>query len=153
YIAHPMEGAFAGFIERQNDPAYRKVEFGASQRYWTSTMRSLAFSSAYSVAWSFGPYGEAAIGNVGLHASPGLVDVAGTQAMGYAWMVGEDAVDRYLIKRIERRFSSPGVRLITRSMLNPMRSYANLLRFKLPWTRDTRPGVFVRDTVEIYNAD
>src|SRR5215471_4851054 len=26
YIAHPMEGGMAGFIERQNDPKYRNVE-------------------------------------------------------------------------------------------------------------------------------
>ena len=83
YIAHPMEGSFAGFVERQNDPRYKSVEFGSSQRYWTSVMRSLAFSTAYSVAWSFGPYGEASLGNVDLHAPPGLVDLVGTSTMGH----------------------------------------------------------------------
>src|SRR5579875_3024951 len=32
YALHPMEGAFAGFVERQNDPKYRDVEFGKSER-------------------------------------------------------------------------------------------------------------------------
>jgi len=100
YIAHPMEGSFAGFVERQNDPRYKSVEFGSSQRYWTSVMRSLAFSTAYSVAWSFGPYGEASLGNVDLHAPPGLVDLVGTSTMGLAWMIAEDMADRYVIKRI-----------------------------------------------------
>ena len=145
YIAHPMEGSFAGFVERQNDPRYKSVEFGSSQRYWTSVMRSLAFSTAYSIAWSFGPYGEASLGNVDLHAPPGLVDLVGTSTMGLAWMIGEDMADRYLIKRIENRYHNKAVRALARSMLNPTRSYANLLRFKAPWMRDGRPDV---DTYE-----
>jgi hypothetical protein len=141
YVAHPMEGSFAGFVERQNDPRYRSVEFGRSQRYWVSVLRSFAFSTAYSIAWSFGPVGEAPLGNVDLHAPPGLVDVVGTQAMGLGWMIGEDMLDRYLIKRIENRYRNPVVRAVARSMLNPTRSYANLLRFKAPWMRDDRPDV------------
>jgi hypothetical protein len=141
YIAHPMEGSFAGFVERQNDPRFKSVEFGSSQRYWTSVMRSLAFSTAYSVAWSFGPYGEASLGNVDLHAPPGLVDLVGTSTMGLAWMIGEDMADRYVIKRIENRFQNKTVRALARSMLNPTRSYANILRFQVPWMRDDRPNV------------
>jgi len=55
YIAHPMEGAMAGYIARQNAPKYRSVEYGTSRRYWISVMRSLAFSTAYNMAWSHGP--------------------------------------------------------------------------------------------------
>jgi hypothetical protein len=150
YIAHPMEGAFAGFVERQNDPRYKSVQFGSSQRYWTSVMRSLAFSTAYSVAWSFGPYGEASLGNVDLHAPPGLVDLVGTSTMGIAWMIGEDMVDRYLIKRIENRYHNKNVRALARSMLNPTRSYANILRFKAPWMRDDRPDVDVYESTGRY---
>jgi len=50
-----MEGSLAGFIEQQNDPAYRDVEFGGSRRYWVSRMRALAFSAAYSKQWTMGP--------------------------------------------------------------------------------------------------
>ena len=142
YIAHPMEGAMAGYIERQNDPKYRSVEFGVSQRYWTSVMRSLAFSTAYNIAWSAGPYGEAGLGNVDLHAPPGLVDIVGSEVMGTGWMIGEDAIDRYLIKRIENKYQNVAVRAFARGMLNPIRSYANILRFKKPWYRDSRPGVY-----------
>ena len=136
-----MEGSFAGFVERQNDPRYKSVEFGKSQRYWTSMMRSLAFSTAYSVFWSFSPYGEAGLGNVDLHAPPGLVDLVGTETMGLGWMIAEDMLDRYLIKRIEKRYRNVVIRAVARSMLNPMRSYANLLRFKAPWIRDDRDNV------------
>src|SRR5215469_1216481 len=141
YVAHPMEGAFAGYIERQNDPRYKSVEFGASQRYWESVMRSLAFSTLYSTAWSFGPAGEAGLGNVETHAPPGVVDLIGTPVMGIGWMIGEDMLDRYLVKRIENRYHNGIIRAVSRSMLNPSRSYANLLRFKVPWARDDRPGV------------
>jgi hypothetical protein len=150
YIAHPMEGSFAGFVERQNDPRYKSVEFGSSQRYWISVMRSLAFSTAYSVAWSFGLYGEASLGNVDLHAPPGLVDLVGTSTMGLAWMIGEDTVDRYLIKRIENRYHNKAVRALARSMLNPTRSYANILRFKVPWMREDRPNVGVYESTGDY---
>jgi hypothetical protein len=139
YIAHPMEGAFAGFVERQNDPRYRDVEFGSSERYWISCMRSLAFSTAYSVSWSLGPLGESGLGNVQLHSRPGVVDLVGTETMGLAWMIGEDAIDRYLLKRIERKYHNPFIRVFSLGMLNPMRSYANLLRFHAPSDRDSRP--------------
>ena len=56
-------------------------------------------------------------------------------------MIGEDMADRYLIKRIENRYHNKTVRALARSMLNPTRSYANLLRFEAPWIRDDRPNV------------
>jgi hypothetical protein len=142
YIAHPMEGAMAGFIERQNDPKFRTVEFGRSQRYWTSCLRSLAFSTLYNIAWTASPYGEAGIGNVQIHAPPGVIDLVGSETMGLGWMVGEDAVDRYLIKRIEDRYDNVAIRALARSTLNPIRSYSNILRLKKPWYRDSRPGVY-----------
>lgn len=141
YVVHSMEGSFAGFIERQNDPNYRTVEFGLSERYWISTVRSLAFSSVYSTVWSATVFGEPGIGFVEKHNEPGLVDLVGTQTLGYAWMIGEDAIDRYLVKRIERRVRNPYVRALARGALNPTRSYANILAFHTPWHRDTRPGV------------
>jgi hypothetical protein len=141
YGVHAMEGAFPGFIERQNDPKYRNVEFGTSQRYWISCMRSLAFSSAYSTVWSATMLGEPGIGFVEKHNAPGLVDLIGTQTLGFGWMVGEDALDRYLIEPIERHVRNAYVRALARSMLNPMRSYANILAFRKPWDRDTRVGV------------
>ena len=143
YVLHTMEGSFAGYIERQNDPKYRDVEFGTSQRYWISTMRSLAFSTAYSIVWNASPFGESGVGNVQLHNKPGIVDLIASQTLGLGWMVGEDALDRYVIKRIERRVRNPYIRLLARSTLNPTRGYANTLALRRPQTRDSRPGVFV----------
>lgn len=141
YVLHPMEGSAAGYIERQNDPRYRDVEFGKSQRYWISCMRALAFSTAYSIVWSATPFGEPGVGNVELHNKPGVVDLVGTQTMGLGWMIGEDAIDRYVIRRIEWRVRNPIVRALARSVLNPTRSYANVMAFRRPWHRDDRPGV------------
>jgi hypothetical protein len=141
YILHPMQGSVAGFIERQNDPKYRHVEFGRSQRYWISCMRSLAFSTAFSVVWSATPFGEPGVGFVEKHNEPGVVDLVITHTLGLGWMIGEDALDRYLIKRIERRYRNPFIRGLARSTLNPTRGYANLLAFHKPWHRYTRPGV------------
>ena len=138
YIAHPMEGAMAGFIERQNDPAYRTVEFGRSSRYWSSVVRSLAFSTLYNVAWSLSPYGEAGLGNVDIHAPPGLVDPVGSELLGTGWLIGEDTVDRYLIRKIEDKYQNRVVRAFARGGLNPIRSYSNMLRLKAPWYRDGR---------------
>ena len=59
--------------------------------------------------------------------------------MGFGWMVAEDAVDRYVIRRIEWHVRNPIIRRLARSTLNPTRSYANLLAFKWPWYRYDRP--------------
>jgi len=73
YILHPIQGSFVCFLERQNDPKYRDVEFGSSQRYWISCVRSLAFSAVYSVVWSATPFGEPGVDFVGKHNQPGVV--------------------------------------------------------------------------------
>jgi hypothetical protein len=141
YFLHPMEGSLAGYIEQQNDPAYRNVQFGMSQDYWISRMRALAFAAAYSVQWTAGPISEASIGNVQHYAPPGLNDIIVTPILGMAWMVGEDAMDRYILRWIEARSHNFLIIALARSTMTPTRAYANVLRFKKPWFRDTRPLV------------
>jgi hypothetical protein len=53
-------------------------------------------------------------------------------------MVGEDAIDRYLIRRIEQHTNRRIVQILARGGLNPSRTAANVLRLELPWYRDTR---------------
>jgi len=141
YALHPMEGSLAGFIEQQNDPAYRTAVFGRSHRYWVGRMRVLAFAAAYSTQWTLGPYSEASIGNVQHYDAPGVDDLVVTPLLGTAWMVGEDAMDRYVVRWIEKRYRNPYIRLVARSTLNPTRSFANLLRLQVPWARFDRGGV------------
>jgi hypothetical protein len=138
YLAHPMMGAVTGYIQVQNDPAGRSVEFGKSKAYWRSRGWALAAAAIYSTQFELGPMSEASIGNVGM--KPGTmayVDLVMTPVLGLGMIVAEDAVDRYLIAKVERRLGPNQARLL-RSLLNPNRSLANLIRFQVPWKRDAR---------------
>jgi hypothetical protein len=142
FVGHPMEGAVAGFIQVQNDPQYRRAQFGASD-YWRSRVRAMGFAALYSTQFELGPISEASIGNVqkGPPRSGGIVDLVVTPTCGTGWLIAEDALDRYLVRRIESWTDSPWVKLIARSSLNPSRTFANVLRLKKPWYRDDRGGV------------
>lgn len=98
--------------------------------------------------WRFGPLGEAAFGNYGLdkvfseftHSltwGTGVVTLVTTPVGGFVEVVGEDAIDRYFIRKLENRYSNPLV-LFGISTFTPTRSMANLMRFKAPWYRDSR---------------
>lgn len=142
YIGHPMQGSVAGFLWVQNDRGYRQAQFGKNRVYWRSRLRAAAFTWAYSEQFEIGLVSEASIG--GIQASfpqQGFVDHVITPSIGLAWMIAEDAVDRYLIKRIEGQTENRFVRLLARSTLNPCRTLANVLQNRAPWTRDTRAGV------------
>jgi hypothetical protein len=146
YIGHPMEGAVSGFIFVQNDRKYRKLEYGHNANYWRSRMRAAAFAWAYSEQFEIGPSSEASLGNIqSYYPAYGFVDQVVTPVIGLAWMVAEDALDRFVIKRIESRTSNIWVRILARSWLNPSRSYANIMAFRYPWQRLTRPGVHEYD--------
>jgi hypothetical protein len=63
-----------------------------------------------------------------------------TPAGGMAWMVGEDALDKAVLRKWLARAHNPVVRLGI-ATLNPNRSVSNLMRFKWPWYRDVaRPN-------------
>ncbi|HEY3443496.1 MAG TPA: hypothetical protein VGK29_22245 [Paludibaculum sp.] len=133
----------SGFIWAQNDRRYLGVEFGANPEYWRSRLRATAFSFAYSAMFEIGPYSEASIGNVqAVWPQQGMVDHVITPAVGFGWMIAEDALDQLLIKRFEEHVENPVLRVFVRGALNPSRSWANLMHFRVPWARDSRPGVF-----------
>ena len=141
YIGHSIQGSIYGFTLRQNDPQYRDVQWGDGRDYWISILRSLAFSAVAHAQWKIGPFSEASIGNVMLHASPGFITLVDTPTLGALTMMGEDALDRYLIIGLENRSSNRVLIILARSFLNPGRSFANLMAFKKPWYRPTRIGV------------
>jgi opacity protein-like surface antigen len=144
YVGHPMEGAVAGFVFVQNDTKYQRTEFGRNRDFWRSRLRAAGWSWAYSTQFEIGPISEASIGKVqGKFPQQGLVDHVITPAIGMTWMLGEDAIDRFVIKRIESRTDNRAVRILARGLLNPSRSMANILRGEVPWHRDTRGGVAV----------
>jgi hypothetical protein len=142
YIDHPMEGSAAGFLEIANDPRYRQVEFGNTSAYWNSRLRATAFSAAFSLQFEIGPLSEASIGNIQkVPVKTGVVDWVVTPVVGLGWMMGEDALDKYVVKRWESRTNSHITRILLRGVLNPSRSFANMMQGKVPWHRDSRPGV------------
>jgi hypothetical protein len=147
YIGHSIQGASYGFTLRRNDPKYRDVQWGDGRDYWVSVLRSMAFSTVAHVEWKIGPLSEASIGNVMLHASPGFITLVDTPTLGALAMIGEDAVDRYLIIGLENRSSNRLLIVIARSVLNPGRSFANVLAFNKPWYRPGRIGLGQSESV------
>ncbi len=142
YVGHPMQGAVSGFIWTQNDGAYKRLEFGNNAAYWRSRARATAFSWLYSTQFEIGPLSEASIGKIqSRYPQQGFVDHVATPVIGLAWQVAEDFLDRFVIRRFEDRFTNNWARMMVRSWLNPSRSFANLMRWKEPWHRDSRPGI------------
>lgn len=151
YIGHPMQGAAAGRLFNQNDPQFRRAVFGGNLPYWKSRLRAAAFAWAFSEQFEIGPVSEATIGKIqNGYPQQGFVDHVITPAFGLGWMIGEDALDKYVIERIERLTRNPWARLLARGSLNPTRSMANVLRGKAPWNRDTRSGVLDYDPAPHY---
>jgi hypothetical protein len=144
YIGHPMQGAVTGFIQIQNDPLGIKAKPSFKREYVRSRLRAFWWSAAYSTQFELGPLSESSLGNVGLRPTKAsqhpqaFVDMTITPIVGTAWLVGEDALDHYLVRRIENKTTNRVIRLLTRSFLNPGRSFANAMRGKYPWYRDDR---------------
>ncbi len=142
YVGHPLEGSLFGFIERQNDPKYRLVQWGDGRDYWISMFRSMAYSAVWHTQWKIGPASEASIANVMLHASPGFICLVDTPTLGFVVLLAEDAADRYVLMGLENRTANRPLIIFARSFLNPGRTFANMMAFRVPWYRETRMGLF-----------
>lgn len=139
YGGHPGQGAASGFIWVQRDPSAPSA-FVASRTYFDSRLRGMLFATAYSLQFEIGPFSEASIGNVGRNpATAGWVDHVMTPIGGFAIMVGEDILDRFVVKGIERRTDSLVLRAMSRMLLNPARATANVAAVQAPWYRADRP--------------
>jgi hypothetical protein len=156
YIGHPMEGAIAGYIEVQNDPRGRELKISRDRRYWDSRFRAFLWETVYSTQWEIGPIGETAIFNQGGFTYPlgckkndsvceatakytnntGWVDFIITPIVGTLWLLGEDAIDRYVSDPLVRRHPDAFGMKLVRASLNPPASLANILRGHFPWWRD-----------------
>ena len=143
YIGHAMEGAISGYIQIQNDPKGNQ-ELSMGKTYWSSRLKAMGWAALFSTQFELGPISEASLGNVGLKSrgkakNPmAWVDIVVTPTVGTAWLVGEDILDHYLVRRVENNSSNRLVRALARSFFNPSRSLANMLRLKVPWYRDNR---------------
>ena len=131
----------------QNDPKGMAVDFGNNRRYWKSRLRALAFSTAYSFEWKFGPFGEAGVGHNGDHNTDvvngvqqndtGDVELVTTPVGGLGWTIAEDVMDKYVVQKLEARPRGT-MALLFISFLTPSRATANIFRFRPPWYRDGR---------------
>ena len=148
YASHPIEGSIFGYILRQNDPKYKDVQWGDGRDYFISLLRSMGYAAVWHTQWKIGPISEASIGNVMLHASPGFITLVDTPTLGAVTMIAEDAADRYVIMGLENRTANRALMVMARCFLNPGRSFANVMAFKRPWTRDTRMGIFGENFVK-----
>jgi hypothetical protein len=146
YVGHPMQGAVASYIWANNDPRYYSVSVSSAPKYWKAKLRGLAFSFLQSAQFEIGPVSEASIGNIQReHPQHGFVDYVMTPAGGMAWVLTEDALDKYVVRGIEARTNNRWLRLLARGGLNPARSMANVMGGKVPWHRNDRPGVLNYD--------
>jgi len=136
FVAHPMQGAMTGFIYVQNDPQAARQQFGRSGDYWRSRMRAMAWTAIWSTQFEIGPVSQASIGNVGLSGKQTWEDIVVTPTLGTAWLIAEDAADRFITQRIEDKTDNFYIKIFSRMLLSPTRIFANMLRFKVPWYRD-----------------
>lgn len=148
YVGHSMQGAVSGYIQIQNDPQGKRLEFN-DRGYWWSRSKAMMWSAAYSVQFELGPISEASIGNVGRgidqrtgRSGAGAVDLVVTPTLGTLWLIGEDIADRYVIRSLEARTQNRALKSIVRGLFNPDRAFANMLAGKVPWHRDTRGGIW-----------
>ncbi|MGC2163212.1 MAG: hypothetical protein WA634_14970 [Silvibacterium sp.] len=154
-IGHPMQGAVSSFIEIQNSPRARMLQISNTKAYWKSRFVAMLWATVYSTQQKIGPLGEAAIGNAGGYTYPfncpepctnhpdvkygtntGWTDFIMTPAGGTVWVIGEDAIDRFISGRLEEAYPNRLFPKIVRGSLNPTRTMANVLRGKNPWYRD-----------------
>ncbi|HEX5000308.1 MAG TPA: hypothetical protein VFY29_18950 [Terriglobia bacterium] len=141
YVGHPMMGSTAGYVQIQNDPRSVGQEISLTRSYWKSRLRAFGWSFAYSTQFELGPFSEASLGNVGIQPRDGhphpmaYGDLVVTPVAGVAWLVGEDALNKYVLRRLDQKMNNRAVSAVLRSLLNPSRTMANLLRGQAPWIR------------------
>ena len=158
YIGHPIQGAVTSFIEIQNDPHDRYLRFSNTRAYWLSRFKGMMWATVFSTDEKVGPLGETALGSEGGYTyipgchpgtcppyipgvtkytnNTGWVKFITTPVIGTVWVIGEDAIDRYITGPIEDAHPTRLAPKIVRGGLNPCRSAANAMRLKLPWYRD-----------------
>jgi hypothetical protein len=148
YVGHPIMGSITNYLWIQNDPKSMTLEQSNSWPYWRRMLRAGAFSTFYSFEWKLGPFGEAGFGHNGDHYyyddngtaytnETGWVELVTTPVGGALWTMTEDALDRHIVRRLERKSRNP-LALTAYQFLTPSRGTANILRFRPPWYRDSR---------------
>ena len=90
--------------------------------------------------WSYGVGKHTGLG--GITNNTGWTDFIMTPVVGLGWVIGEDALDRYLVTPIARNHRILGGRVL-RTALEPSRSFAALFAGKFPWMLPAPESNFV----------
>jgi hypothetical protein len=159
YLGHPIQGALTSFIEIQNDPKSRNLEFSNTKKYWRSRLKATIWNAVYSTQWNLGPISEVTVEKYGAKfRSPwnqngtwpcttkncftgvGQIDIVMTPIGGFGWMVGEDWLDKNISRRVEHATRNRFLIDTVRTTFNPVRAGANLLHGNAPWFRPRDVG-------------
>jgi hypothetical protein len=157
YIGHPIQGALTGFIQIQNDPKSRTLEFSRTKAYWKSRLRAAVWNAVYSTQWNLGPLSEVTVEKYGAkdrapwnangtfpcntshcYTGVGQIDIVMTPIGGMGWLIGEDFLDKKVVRHIESGTQNRLLIDTARVALNPIRSGANMLHGEHPWYRANR---------------
>ena len=156
-IGHPMQGGVASFIEIQNSPRQRDLRLSNSKEYWRSRFLGMMWATVFSTQQKIGPLGEAALGSDGGITYPlncefpctkyvpgvtrytnntGWTDFIITPVVGSVWVVLEDFIDLHVSDRLQDRYGNRLWVNIVRGAVNPCRTMANAMRWRMPSYRD-----------------
>jgi hypothetical protein len=156
YVGHPIQGALTGFIQIQNDPQGEKLEFSKTKAYWWSRFKATLWNTAYSMQWNLGPFSEPTVEKYGTKTRPpwnfngtypcsrhcvtglGQIDIVMTPLGGAGWLIGEDFLDKKIVRGVEGATQNRLLIDTARCALNPIRGGANILHGKRPWYRASR---------------
>jgi hypothetical protein len=154
YVGHPIQGAITGYIEIQNDPRSRNLEFGKTKEYWWSRVKATLWNGVYSTQWSIGPLSEMTVEKYGsndrqpwnangsypcdtktCYWGVGKVNLVMTPVGGLGWELAEDWMDKNIVRRVEDRTDNRHLINLVRCTFNPIRGAANILHGNRPWYR------------------
>jgi hypothetical protein len=156
YVGHPVQGALTGFIQIQNDPQGEKLEFSKTKAYWWSRTKAALWNAAYSTQWNLGPLSEVTVEKYGAKTRPpwnyngsfpcskhcltgvGQIDIVMTPIAGTGWLIGEDFLDKKVVRRLEGATQNHLLIDTVRCALNPIRGGAYILHGRPPWYRASR---------------
>jgi hypothetical protein len=159
YVGHPIQGAITSYIEIQNDPKSRDLEFSKSKAYWRSRLTATLWNGIYSTQWSIGPLSEMTVEKYGAKDRPpwnanntfpcdtktcywgvGKVNLVMTPVGGLGWVLAEDWMDKKIVRRVESSTRSRFLIDTVRCTFNPIRAGANILYGNRPWFRARDTG-------------
>lgn len=174
YAGHTMQGSVAAYIEIQNSPTQSRIRWG-DPGYGRSRLRGFLWSVVFSTHSEISPIGESGIGNEGgftygvqcmekctaanFHPgdkytnNTGWIDFVITPTVGILWTVVEDVLDREISDRVQGDDQTRWEPKVLRGSLNPARSFANLLRWQVPWYRDWQEPLPEKRSVHFLQSD